>query len=458
MHDHHHHHQSAEDLDGGLEQLDTANQSLANALRSSFRVLKVILVTVVILYLFSGVGCLEQNQQALVLRFGRLQEDVLGPGLYSVFPRPIDELIVVPVNEKRTTRVLTQQMFLKQNEDGTYQSFEEAAAPQGGGLDPTKHGTVMTGDRELIHAEWIVTYTIDDLKRFVSNILLATEQSEEDLIRVAVENSAIDVIGQQVAVDAVLNKIDYIREQVKLRAQQTLDHIGPRNASDQGLPDEFLESGSGIKIATIVPKLYWPKATKSVFDSVTKASNERDKARAEARQDATNWLMGAAGPAYQDLISEFDAYLAAKTSGEESTAGEKMAAIEDIILTRATGQAGERIRQAESFKKKALEDIKADYDEYISHLDAYKSNRDLLFARLWQDTQKEIMTNPNVSKRHLLAGQKEFQLWIGPDPEEQKEREVEGYKEKKRKPGDFTKVKGGDDSPIIKPRRGEMVQ
>ena len=106
--------------DDGLafEAMDAPSQSLADALRVSFRILKVVLIIVIVLYFGSGIQKLEQNEKALVLRLGRIQDKVEGPGgLVFTFPRPIDQLIKVPVTEKRTTILIRQDLHVKEGED-----------------------------------------------------------------------------------------------------------------------------------------------------------------------------------------------------------------------------------------------------------------------------------------------------------------------------------------------------
>ena len=51
--------------------LDPANQSLAEALRTTFRILKFFMVVLVVLFLASGAIVVDQNEQAVVFRFGR---------------------------------------------------------------------------------------------------------------------------------------------------------------------------------------------------------------------------------------------------------------------------------------------------------------------------------------------------------------------------------------------------
>ena len=84
--------------------LDVAGRSLFEALRVSFIILKVIMIVLVVLFLDSGFRTVGSDEQALVLRFGKIRgvgdQRVLGPGLHWVFPYPIDTIVKIPV-EKR---------------------------------------------------------------------------------------------------------------------------------------------------------------------------------------------------------------------------------------------------------------------------------------------------------------------------------------------------------------------
>ena len=415
----HHDPGSRDHQDGGLafEAMDAPNQSLADALRVSFRILKVVLIIVIVLYLGSGIQKLEQNEKALVLRLGRIQDKVEGPGgLVFTFPRPIDQLIKVPVTEKRTTILIRQDLHVKEGED-------RSAVRRTGGLDPKLDGSIMTGDRGLVHAQWIVTYEIDDLKKFVTNVLGAEQGGEKELIELAVEHAAIEVIGQMAAGDVVRNEISMIQERVQSKAQATLTALE-----------------AGIKIANIDAKPSWPVQTKAAFERVTNASSNKRKKKDDAQKRSKEILNGTAGPAHMQLKTLFDEYLAAKRAKNGAVAALKMEEIEDLILHQATGRASEIIQEARSFKKTALEDIRADALEYRALLPEYKRNRRGLFSRLWYEAQEKILSNPKITKRHLPALQKEVRLIIGPDPIEKAEREKRALEEKKKAKGDFSDV------------------
>ena len=413
-----------------FEAMDAPNQSLADALRVSFRILKVVLIIVIVLYLGSGIQKLEQNEKALVLRLGRIQDKVEGPGgLVFTFPRPIDQLIKVPVTEKRTTTLIRQDLHVKEGED-------RSAVRRTGGLDPKLDGSIMTGDRGLVHAQWIVTYEIDDLKKFVTNVFDAEQGGEKVLIELAVENAAIEVIGQMAAVDVVRKEISMIQERVRSKAQATLTALE-----------------TGIKIANIDAKPSWPVQTKAAFERVTNASSNKRKKKDDAQKRSKEILNGTAGPTHMKLRDLFDEYLAAKRKKDGATAARKMAEIEDLILHQATGQASEMIQEARSFKKMALEDIRADALEFRALLPEYKRNPRGLFSRLWYEAQEKILSNPKISKRHLPAHQKEVRLIIGPDPIEKAEREQRALEEKKKVKGDFSDVERRSHRSGITPSR-----
>ena len=85
--------------------LDAANQSLADALRASFGVLKGIMVVLVVLYLISNVRSIDAHEEALTLRLGRLHDVVDRPGLVWAFPFPIDEIIPLPTKKSNDTLI-----------------------------------------------------------------------------------------------------------------------------------------------------------------------------------------------------------------------------------------------------------------------------------------------------------------------------------------------------------------
>src|SRR5690606_27992421 len=85
---------------------DAGSRALSEALRSSFAIVKIVMVLVVIVFFASGVFTVPSQQRAIVLRFGNPvgtgEDQLLGPGLHWSFPYPIDEVVRMPIGEVQT--------------------------------------------------------------------------------------------------------------------------------------------------------------------------------------------------------------------------------------------------------------------------------------------------------------------------------------------------------------------
>ena len=91
------------------DQLDPANQSLAEALRKSFRILKLLMLVLVVLYFLSGWFRVEPSDHGVILRFGwivgagsgeKTASAVLDPGWYWSWPYPFERWETVSSNER----------------------------------------------------------------------------------------------------------------------------------------------------------------------------------------------------------------------------------------------------------------------------------------------------------------------------------------------------------------------
>src|SRR5262245_37310219 len=101
MNDHPHSHDEPEHSHGPETPVDAGSQALAEALRSSFAVVRILMFALIAVFLGSGFFKVESNERAIILRFGNPvgegQKALLGPGLHWSFPYPIDEVVKVSV-------------------------------------------------------------------------------------------------------------------------------------------------------------------------------------------------------------------------------------------------------------------------------------------------------------------------------------------------------------------------
>ena len=87
---------------------DAGSVALAEALRSSFVIVRVILAGLILYFLGSGIFTVSSQERAILLRFGepvrRDGQVELGPGLHWAYPYPIDEVIRMPVAQLQTVQ------------------------------------------------------------------------------------------------------------------------------------------------------------------------------------------------------------------------------------------------------------------------------------------------------------------------------------------------------------------
>ncbi len=97
-HEHHDHEHSP-----APETRDAGSQALAEALSSSFAIVKIVMVLMVVAFFCSGFFTVGPQEKAVILRFGKPvgegQKALLTSGLHWSFPYPIDEVVKIPITE-----------------------------------------------------------------------------------------------------------------------------------------------------------------------------------------------------------------------------------------------------------------------------------------------------------------------------------------------------------------------
>ena len=77
---------------------------MSEALRSSFVIVKILMLGLVIVFICSGVFTVPSQQKAIILRLGKPvgtgEKMLLEPGLHWSFPYPIDEKTFIPLGQQ----------------------------------------------------------------------------------------------------------------------------------------------------------------------------------------------------------------------------------------------------------------------------------------------------------------------------------------------------------------------
>jgi membrane protease subunit HflK len=233
---------------------DAGSQALAEALRSSFAIVKFIMLLLIVLFFVSGLFQVGTSERAMVLRFGKPvgegEKALLGPGPHWSFPYPIDEVVKIPIKEvqKVTSTVGWYAVTPEQELSGT-------EPPAGPTLDPAVDGYAITADRNIIHTRATLYYRVNDPIRYVFGFTNAANNVQNALDNALLYTAAHfgvdsiiygDVAGFQ---DAVEQRVSALADQEQLGIG--IDHCDVRSIS--------------------------PRQLKDVFDQVTEARENRNK-------------------------------------------------------------------------------------------------------------------------------------------------------------------------------------
>lgn len=415
-------------------ELDAAARSLSEAFRISFVILKVIMIVLIGLFLISGFETIGPDERAIVLRFGKIrgtgEDRILEPRAlpYWVFPKPIEEIVKIPVEKK-----LDLDMRSKDGERlpfWYYQSKEERIAESQGQRRPPRQQTLdaiidgycltrsekqedrlvaaAASDYNIVHSKWQLRYQIVDPELFFTNVFVDEEALKPGRIYFDVMKRSITPLlkslFQQAVVSTMLNYTideaikseDRIPADVKKLLQRKLDEI----------KDDENEGICGIKVISVyLTDITWPRQVDQAFLAAHTASEESQKAISRARTEARNTLDKTAGPVAEEL---FDAL-----TDEDNTLDEQA---QELLWSGLSGTAQEEILEAEAYRTRVVANAKANADYFRSLLPEYRRRPELVIQNIYQDVIEEILAN--VDEKFVIepTDGEELRILINRDP------------------------------------------
>lgn len=259
--DHSHGHPS-EAAGSGEGEGDAGTRALADALRRSFSVLKVIMGGLVLLFLFSNVKIVGPEERGVILRFGKpVGEGVnilLPPGPKLAWPFPIDEFQTIPIS--RIQQVSSTVGWHRTTAVGAALGDDEG----NGVLDPMRDGYLMTGDANIVHVRAVFNYRISDATRY-----LFAFTNTPTLLTNAL-NNAITYVAAHSSVDALLRSgLAAFNEQVRSRVTRLVD-----------------EQGLGVLVENVNADIIPPRRVKPYFDQALEAKELVNKETLDAENRA----------------------------------------------------------------------------------------------------------------------------------------------------------------------------
>ena len=381
------------------EAMDPAHKSLTDALRLSYRVLQVVIVILVVLFLFSGLKSVAENQSGVLSRFGRIVtvkgKEALDPGLQISVPYPVGEFVLFDVQNRAVD--LTVAPDMPHQGRGVFWPFmrpghtlEDAteAATTSDFLRPGRDGTLVTRDGDLAHLQITVTYEIDDPVSYIKR--LPNDRTEADrFVQLSVQNSAVHVAARTSLQELLDLSGTGIKFDIQRHAQRILD-----------------EMHSGITITGVsIPAAIPPLAIRKTFVDLGEV---RDEVRANiqrAEQRSERMLLETAGDSYRDLRDLIGRYQDAIDLNEADTAEALLVEIRRVMEGPDTyGEVASSIARARAHQSEVESTIGVEARRVVSLLSTFRENPELVITQRWLEAYATVLDRPDVEKFMVPPG------------------------------------------------------
>lgn len=244
---------------GGKKRGDDSGRSGGGG---GFGLLFVGLGLLAVVWLYSAIYVVDEQEQAVVLRFGKYHETV-GPGLNIYFP---------PIDRKFQENVTRERAYSKQ-------------------------GAMLTEDENIIEVPLTVQYRVTSLQDFVLNV----DQPEVSLQH-ATDSAVRHVVGSTEMDQVLTEGRELIATEVRERLQRFLDNYR-----------------TGITITQVnIQSAAAPREVQEAFDDVIRAREDEQREKNQAESYANGVIPEARGQA-QRMLEEANGYrdeVIARAQGE----------------------------------------------------------------------------------------------------------------------------------------------
>lgn len=407
--EHHHHHA---DEDHALEVYDPARESLADALRVTFGILKILMIVMVAWYAVSGWHNIDQQHVGIRLRMGHIvgttpEASVLRSGGVFSLPYPFEQ--VVEIQTTPTTVNLDEAFWWQVLEGGPTDQ------PKQGPLNPARDGSLLTADTNIIHARWSITYQINRNSRdvvdaeavldFARNV--GTPQAAESLARAAAERGIVLAAATTTADN--LMKSNFDAAVARNHVQKTFDDMQ-----------------SGLRVTQLtITRPTMPGPVSNVYQRVTEAVAEKARIIDEARKERENILRNMAGEAHLALWAIIQAYETAHAGTGEADRQQATAILEtlDRVLKAQRidpgdvadfvkidgplaihGEIAEVILTATGYRETAINEAKREAKEFNDLQPKFSDNAVVFKTDRLSSTLVAILTSPTAQTHYINEG------------------------------------------------------
>jgi membrane protease subunit HflK len=273
-------------------------------------------VTLILLYLASGIYCVAQTQVGVHQRFGRIINPNVKPGIHYALPWPIDKIDKVSV--KIVQRILIDDFGTGVDVDSTSYVFRRIT-----GLDPYS----ISGDNNIVNIVCAIQYVVSNPVDYLFRM-----QDNEILLRDVICNAIIKILAGLPVDETLTYGKRKIEIDIKTEVQKKLSNL------NCGLIISFVE------LRDVRP----PNTVQSAFDDVINAKIDKRKIVSQA-QSRRNEKMPQAQATATRIIEEAKTYKLEK-------------------ILNAQGQTQRFLEQLQSYRKMKQVTQKRLYFEFVKQI------------------------------------------------------------------------------------------
>ncbi len=405
------------------EVFDPAQESLNQALRSGFNVLRILMVVLLVAYFLSGWFKVGPGEQGLIVSLGKLRINtsgasefagtpVFGPGSYASLPDPFEQRI--PISGSTQALSIRTFMYGRGKEDEAKPVAENV--PPRDKLDPRVDGTMFSGDRGLAHGLWTIEYRVANAERFVRRV---GEQpsAAEPLLRALAEDAIVQTASGIPVERLTRTRVDPAEADFTLEVRRRLSEALDR-----------LETG--LVVDKVVAETVEPGKVREAFIGVTRAQNVREREINEARQTREQVLNGAAGPQYAALLEAIESYGLARDDAERQDRHARI----DELLQQAGGEVSVMLERARTRATEIRETARQELEYFRNVLPAYRKQPELTAARLWTEMRAAVLGNKQLEVFLMPSVAQDIEIIINRNIQRLLEADVERYKQRYQPP------------------------
>ena len=368
------------------------------------------MVVLVVVYLFSNFFNVKTQQTAVKLRFGQIVDSKLpSGGPYLTWPYPIGEVIKVDISPRElTVNKAFWYEFNPQTDGG--KTNDELSESKMGPLNPEKDGSLITGDANIVHTQWSLTYVVDNPADYLENVG-DDEQLAQRIMHVTAEQAIVHNVAQ-LSADELLKGVTNARA-IKIMMQKNLDELK-----------------TGLKVEQVsILRMTVPLSTRAAFQAVLNAENEKAREIESAQELRVNILSAAAGEAHGDLLKLVEQY---ENAIDNETQGAQLAKINDrleLVLDSLkidgmpiSGEVAGIINDAQVYRTSVVEKVQAEAQKVGQLYDQYKTSPRIITQRLIQDARRAILSS-DMNETFYVTQDGQQYIELNRDPSVKRERE-----------------------------------